>query len=265
MTTRGGEDNQAGQSAVPARVLVVDDGEINRRLLSRLLEQDGHTALLAADGEEALRVLLSSVEGTDFDGAEFHGAEPVDVVLLDILMPGISGQEVLLRIKRDGRLRHLPVIMISALEDITTVIECIEAGAADFLHKPFNRAVLRARLNASLIEKRLRDREMEYLTQVRALTDAATALESGDSEGIELAQIAERPDALGNLARVLAEAAEEAKRRERRLQEQVRALTIQIDRDQQQSRVAEITGTDYFQSLREQASGLRASLSRDDV
>lgn len=236
----------------PARVLVVDDGEINRRLLARLLEQDGHVAILATDGEEALEVLRAS-------------RDAVDVVLLDILMPGINGQELLRRIKGDARLRHLPVIMVSALEDISTVIECIEDGATDYLQKPFNRAVLRARLNTTLAEKRLRDREIEYLAQVRALTDAAVALESGDFESVELAQIAERPDPLGNLARVLVDVAEEVKRRERRLQEQVRALTIRIDREQQQSRVAEITSTDYFQSLRDQASDLRASFSRGDT
>ncbi|MCK9485559.1 MAG: response regulator [Dehalococcoidia bacterium] len=233
----------------PARVLVVDDGEINRRLLGRLLEQDGHIAVLATDGEEALAMLR-------------RGEDPVDVVLLDILMPGIDGQEVLRQIKGDDALRHLPVIMISSLEDITTVIQCIEGGAADYLQKPFNRAVLRARLNATLADKRLRDREMEYLDRVRALTDAAVALESGDFQSTELEEIAQREDPLGHLARVLVDVAEEVKRRERRLQEQVRALTIQIDRDEQQSRVAEITSTDYFRELREQAHDLRSSLSK---
>lgn len=238
----------------PARVLVVDDGEMNRRLLARLLEQDGHIAILATDGEEALAMLRTA-----------PAEDQVDVVLLDILMPGIDGQEVLRQVKGDDTLRHLPVIMISALEDITTVIECIEGGAADYLQKPFNRAVLRARLNATLADKRLRDREMEYLAQVRALTDAAVALESADFESRELEQIARREDPLGHLARVLVDVAEEVKRRERRLQEQVRALTIQIDREEQQSRVAEITSTDYFRSLREQAHDLRSSLAQGEA
>ena len=244
-------DDTRDAETPPARVLVVDDAEINRRLLARLLEQDGHLAILATDGEQAMEVLSSS-QGTQ---------DAVDVVLLDILMPGISGQDVLRRIKGNPRLRHLPVIMISALEDITTVIECIEDGAADYLQKPFNRAVLRARLDTTLAEKRLHDREREYLAQVRALTDAAVALESGDFESAPLARIAERPDPLGNLARVLVDVAEEVKRRERRLQEQLRALTIQIDREQQQSRVAEITSTEYFRTLREQASNLRSTFT----
>ncbi len=131
-------------SASPGRVLVVDDVEANRNLLTRRLEKLGLATASAAGGAEA----LAMVEGGGFD-----------VVLLDIMMPGMDGLEVLAQLKADEALRHLPVIMISAVEELETVVRCIELGAEDYLPKPFNPVILRARVGASLDRKRLRDRE----------------------------------------------------------------------------------------------------------
>jgi class 3 adenylate cyclase len=133
------------------RILVVDDNEINRDMLRRRLEREGHAVGCAENGRRALEMLR---------------AADYDLVLLDILMPDINGYQVLEQMKADGELRHIPVIMISALAEIVSVVRCIEIGAEDYLPKPFNPVVLRARLNASLEKKRLRDREVVHLRQI---------------------------------------------------------------------------------------------------
>lgn len=127
-------------------VLVVDDDALNRRLLTATLAREGHRTTTATDGGEALAALRE---------------EPPDVILLDIEMPGIDGFEVLERIKGDEAVRHLPVIMISGIGDTESVVRCLEIGADDFLPKPFDAAILRARVNAGLDRKALRDLERE--------------------------------------------------------------------------------------------------------
>ncbi|HYC58499.1 MAG TPA: response regulator [Thermoanaerobaculia bacterium] len=130
--------------AARGSVLVVDDDATNRDVLSRRLERQGHRVETASNGPDALDVLR---------------ARPFDVVLLDIMMPDMDGYEVLGRIKSDARLRQVPVIMISAIDDVQSVVRCIEAGADDYLTKPFAPALLKARIGASLGTKRGRDRE----------------------------------------------------------------------------------------------------------
>ena len=130
------------------RVLVVDDNESNRLLLARRLARQGYTITPAADGREALALLR---------------AQPFDLVLLDILMPEMDGHAVLAELKADESLRHLPVIMISALDDLGSLVRCIRQGAEDYLTKPFDPVLLRARVGACLEKKRLRDREVANL------------------------------------------------------------------------------------------------------
>jgi adenylate cyclase len=127
-----------------AYVLVVDDDSVNRLLLSRSLEREGHRFATAEDGRRALEMLR---------------AESFDVVLLDVVMPEIDGFEVLAQMQADSELRHIPVIMISALEDMESVVRGIELGAEDYLPKPFNPVLLRARINGCLTRKRLDDLE----------------------------------------------------------------------------------------------------------
>ena len=146
-------DDQDQKGAEGGRILVVDDNEINRDMISRRLVRQGYTPFTAQNGREALERLR---------------AEPFDLVLLDILMPEMNGYQVLEQLKRDPDLRHLPVIMISALDEIESVVRCIEIGAEDYLPKPFNPVVLRARIGASMEKKRLRDREVLYLSQIEA-------------------------------------------------------------------------------------------------
>jgi two-component system cell cycle response regulator len=227
------------------RILVVDDSPVNRMVLTKALSADGHTSLTAEHGLQALELLRSE------DGSG------VDVVLLDLEMPELDGYETLARIKADDRLRHLPVIVISSVEELDSVVRCIEIGATDYLPKPFNAAVLRARLNSSLAEKRLHDLQLEYLEQVGRVVDAAAAVEAGDFEPESLDEVAGREDALGQLARVFQRMAREVYEREQRLKAQVQQLRIEIDEARAERKVAEITDTDFFRDLQEKASKLR--------
>lgn len=142
-------------------ILVVDDNEMNRDLLSRRLQRQGHKVFMAIDGQDA----LASVQ-----------TQPFDLILLDIMMPGMNGYDVLERLKADPAYRHIPVIMISALDDIESVVRCIELGAEDYLFKPFNPTLLKARIGASLEKKRLRDQERAFLEQLQTEQAKSEAL-----------------------------------------------------------------------------------------
>ncbi len=147
-------DDVAGASAAAAGViLIVDDLESNRSVLSRRLSRDGHAVTSVESGQKALELLRRK---------EF------DLVLLDLMMPEMNGYEVLSRLKSDPALRRIPVIMISALDEIDSVVRCIEAGAEDYLSKPFDPTLLRARINASLEKKQWRLRERSYLDRIEA-------------------------------------------------------------------------------------------------
>jgi adenylate cyclase len=138
----------------PAWILVVDDDPVGRRMLTRLLEQEGHRVDTAADGRQAL---------------ERMHADPFDIALLDVLMPELDGYEVLAHMKDDEVLRHVPVLMITALDDVRSAVRCIELGADDYLLKPFDPVVLQARIKASLAKKRLHDLEAEHLSELARL------------------------------------------------------------------------------------------------
>jgi two-component system, cell cycle response regulator len=231
-----------------AFVLVVDDDPINRMLLSRSLEQQGHRVRMAENGFEALAALQG---------------QPFDVVLLDVLMPGLDGSEVLARLKEDPGLRHVPVIMVSAVEDIHCVVRCIEIGAEDYLPKPFDPVLLRARINGCLTRKRLRDLELEYMEQVGYVVQAAAAVEDGAFQPDSLDHVAERVDALGQLARVFQRMAQEVELREQALKRQVQQLRIEIDGARAARQVAAITGTDYFKDLQRKVDELRSRSEAD--
>ncbi len=138
-------------ASLTGHLLAVDDNDENREVIVRRLERQGHTTASAANGEDALTMLRR---------------KPFDLVLLDVLMPELDGYEVLRAMKSDADLRHIPVIMISALDELGSVVRCIEGGAEDYLPKPFDPTLLRARIGASLEKKRLRDQEQEYLRMI---------------------------------------------------------------------------------------------------
>lgn len=141
----------AVKAAETGFILAVDDREENRELLARYLTRSGHFVVTAPGGAEALEML----ENAD-----------VDVVLLDRMMPNMDGREVLRRIKAEERWRATPVIMISGEQDMQGIVDCIEAGADDYLFKPFNPVLLQARIRAGIERKRWHDREQLYRDQL---------------------------------------------------------------------------------------------------
>ena len=243
-TTRalGAKSSVAPAGRFRGSLLIVDDNGMNRDVLARQLARQGHSVVEAAGGREAM---------------ELVAARPFDLILLDVMMPEVSGIEVLRRLKADAALRDIPVVMISALDELESVVRCIELGAEDYLPKPFNPTLLRARIDAGLEKKRLRDQEVDYLRQVARVTAAAAAVEAGTFAPDSLGGVAARSDALGQLARVFQRMVREVQAREERLKQQVRELRIEIDEIRQARKVAEITESAYFQRLQSQADDLR--------
>ena len=133
------------------KVLVVGDHKDNREILYHHLLLEGHSVKTAANGQEALDLVA---------------LEPFDLILLDIMMPILNGYDVLERLKANESQRHIPVVVISARDDMSSVVRCIELGAEDYLPKPFNTVLLRARINASLDKKRFEDLQRQYLQQL---------------------------------------------------------------------------------------------------
>ena len=232
-------------------ILVVDDHKPNRIKISFAVKKLGHSADVAEDGRQALAMLR---------------AQPFDLVLLDILMPELDGYGVLEQMKADPALRNIPVIVISAEQELDSVVKGIELGATDYLPKTFDPVLLRARIGACLEKKRLRDQEVEYLRQVERLTEAAALVEGDafDPAALDLGGVTGREDALGRLARVFERMAREVHTREQRLRQQVQELRIEVDKARQTQQVSKITGTDYFRELRGKAGGLRDMLEGEE-
>jgi adenylate cyclase len=159
-----------------AQLLVVDDNEMNRDLLLRRLERQGYQVSLAEDGEQALHMIR---------------AHHYDLVFLDIMMPKLNGYQVLEQVKADAGMRETPIIVISALSELDSVVKCIELGAEDYLFKPFNPVLLKARVSAVLEKNRLRAQsgaglktpvdEIISATQILAATASALAPEQKDA------------------------------------------------------------------------------------
>ncbi len=152
----------------PGQLLVVDDNKVNRILLARGLEQQGHKVDAAENGKQALEKLRSG---------------PFDLVLLDIELPEMNGYEVLATCLQDPELRDIPIIMTSSLDELDSVVKCIELGAEDYLNKPINPILLRARVNASLEKKRLRDEQRKLFRTFATKAVADELLKTGFSLG----------------------------------------------------------------------------------
>lgn len=226
----------------PAKILIVDDEPFNVDTLEQELDDLGYTTVSAANGRQALAQVAT---------------EDPDLILLDIMMPEMDGFQVLSQLKAEPTWRDIPVIVISAMTDMSSVVKGIKLGAEDYLPKPFNEVLLRARLEAGLAKKRLRDQEIDYLRQVERLTAAAAAVETGAFDPTTLAEVAARADALGQLTRLFQRMSQEFLRREQQLKQQVQELRIEVDKARQSQQVNKITGTDYFQQLRGKAGDLR--------
>jgi adenylate cyclase len=152
----------------PGIILIVDDNRVNQLMFGRGLEGEGHTVAFAEHGAEALDLLR---------GQRF------DLMLLDVLMPELDGYGVLEELQHDPSLRHIPVIVTSALDELDSVVRCLEIGAEDYLTKPVNPVLLNARINASLEKKRLRDQQRELISKFATKEVADDLLTSGFSLG----------------------------------------------------------------------------------
>ncbi|HET9799669.1 MAG TPA: SpoIIE family protein phosphatase [Gemmatimonadaceae bacterium] len=168
----------AAPDAATGVILVVDDNELNRDLLSRRLRREGHTVVVAEDGRAALDALAR---------------QPFDLVLLDIMMPELTGYEVLEILKKDEVLRHVPVVMITAATEDDSIVRCLALGAEDHLPKPFNPAILRARVGSSLAKKRLHDAEQRHARSLERELEIGREIQRGflpdalpDAHGWEL-------------------------------------------------------------------------------
>jgi len=151
-----------------SRVLIADDNKVNRLLLSRSVELLGHRVMLVENGRIALEKLQS---------------EPFDLLLLDIEMPEVDGFAVLEQLKADPQLREMPVIVTSSVEGLDNVVRCINLGAEDYLHKPVNQVLLKARIGASLEKKRLRDQQKAMVRRFVTSEVADDMLQSGFALG----------------------------------------------------------------------------------
>ena len=142
---------------IPAKIgtiLIVDDESANLDIIDKILQQSNHKTFTAESGAEALKVL------------EKESAK-IDLILLDLIMPEVNGMDLLKKLKHNNNTYHIPVIILSALDEIDTIVECISMGADDFLIKPVNRILLHARLNNALEKKYFHDKEIKYQKQIK--------------------------------------------------------------------------------------------------
>ncbi|MCS6842011.1 MAG: EAL domain-containing protein [Roseiflexus sp.] len=204
-------------------ILVVDDHDYVRNALARQLERAGHTVVVRSDGIAALEAVRQ---------------QAFDLILLDILMPGIRGDQVLAALKSDPALRHIPVIVISGDQDLDLIAHCIQLGAADYLGKPFNATILHARVNACLEQKRLRDAEQAYLRMRLQLLSTATdhPAAAHDPAIRQAIQNLASLDAVDQTLQAMLNRLEEEQRERRRAEEELRALNLVLEQ-----RVAERT------------------------
>lgn len=232
-----------GPGVRSGRILAVDDDPLNRDMLVSRLMRQGHQVTAAVDGVEVLETVRR---------------KPFDLVLLDVMMPRLDGYETLTRLKADEELRHLPVIMISALDDIASVVRCIEAGAEDYLPKPFNATLLRARIGACLEKKALRDQEMALyknlvLSQQRLERELSRA--RGCVAGLA-ADLAADPRVAPLLA-AFERMTGAVSRQETELRATIKELEIQINTNALQGQVCSILEDPSFASLAERARAMR--------
>lgn len=228
----------------PGRILAVDDDALNLDLLAQRLSRQGHVVSTASDGEKAL---------------EKAREQPLDLVLLDVMMPRLDGYGTLAALKADERLRHIPVIMISALDELSSVVRCIEAGAEDYLPKPFNATLLRARIGACLEKKALRDQELElYNNLVKGQQRLDRELRQADQFVASLpAEVRQEPQ-LAPLLAAFERMSGAVSRRETELRATIQELEIKISRQALSTQVGSIVADPSFSTLAERARAMRA-------
>ena len=155
-------DQKNEKPKIVGKLIVVDDNKNNTELLRKRLFKQGHDVVTANNGREAIVCLIDN--------------DDTDVILLDIVMPEMNGYEVLKFIKNDKRFHELPVIMISSMDDTDSIFRCIEAGADDYITKPFEKSILDARISSCMEKKKLRDKERELMQELKVERDKSEHL-----------------------------------------------------------------------------------------
>jgi CheY-like chemotaxis protein len=190
--------------AAGPRVLVVEDNDPNRELLCRRLAALGYDPTGVRTGRQAVN---------------FARSGRFDLVVLDLLLPVVDGYQVLRELKADAELSAIPVVVLSAADDAATATRCVEAGAEDYLTKPYDPTILRARIGAALDRRRMRDRERADAQAVADLTRAAERVARGEYDPQVLAAVTGRADAIGDLGRAFDRMARTVGEQLRRLRE----------------------------------------------
>lgn len=240
--------NQDGTKLLTGKILVVDDNAMNVDVLAARLARQGHIVSTAADGEEALQCATQ---------------EAFDLVLLDVMMPKLDGYATLRALKASEETQFIPVIMISALDELESVVRCIEAGAEDYLAKPFNPTLLRARVEACLKEKNRHDREVA-LYQSLLQSQRVLEREIKNSEK----QLHSIPEDLLSDPRVIpviqafSAMTGALRNRESDLRVSMESLEIKINRSDLQTRVGSIVSDPSFTALSQRAQAMRARRRR---
>uniref|UniRef100_UPI00404759E1 response regulator n=1 Tax=Cyanobium sp. TaxID=2164130 RepID=UPI00404759E1 len=226
------------------RILAVDDDALNLDLLAQRLARQGHMVSTAVDGEQALQRLRE---------------QPFDLVLLDVMMPKLDGYGTLAGLKADEKLRAIPVIMISALDELSSVVRCIEAGAEDYLPKPFNPTLLRARIGACLEKKALHDQELElYNSLVQSQRELESELSAAHRGMAELDLDVRSDPKVAPLMRAFERMTSAMSRRQSDLRATIQDLEIQINRKSLSSQVKTIVTDPTFSAFTERAKAMRA-------
>ena len=233
----------------PGRILLVDDDPLNLDLLAQRLTRQGHIVSCAADGQEALAQLRR---------------QPFDLVLLDVIMPRLDGYATLAALKADEALRSIPVIMISALDELSSVVRCIEAGAEDYLPKPFNPTLLRARVGASLEKKFAYEKQIALYQQ---LLNSQRQLDRELSEAhrrvAQMAPEVRQDPGVAPLLEAFARMSGAVSRRETDLRSTISELKIEINRQQLGSQLRAIVADPGFASLSERVKAMRERRRRE--
>jgi len=234
----------AAPAVRPGRILAVDDDASNLDLLAKRLSRLGHLVTTASDGVEAL------------DRAR---QQPFDLVLLDVMMPRLDGYGTLAEFKADAQLRPIPVVMISALDELSSVVRCIEAGAEDYLPKPFNATLLRARIGACLEKKASWDQAQDlYRNLVQGQQRLDQELSQADRFVASMGSDVREDPRVAPLLAAFQRMSAAVSRRETELRSSIQELEIKISRQAVTTQVGSIVADPSFSSLAERARAMRA-------
>jgi sigma-B regulation protein RsbU (phosphoserine phosphatase) len=226
------------------KVLAVDDDGFNLDILAKFLHKQGHVVTTAEDGLEALDILSK----TSFD-----------LILLDVMMPNLDGFETLKRIKEQENLLSTPVIMISALDELSSVIKCIECGAEDYLPKPYNSTLLRARVGACLERKAWVDRHLDLIDKLEESQKIIDAEIKNSEAQLEILHdkyqgVVDVIPLVDAFARMNASLVGQR----RQIAETLQDVQIKINRTKVSAQVRTIISNPQFSSLSDRAKAMRA-------